>query len=215
MAKDILIFFSGVQGKTNEQDMAEGGKEVGDNEQGIFEEMKKIPKRSGRDRIDKGWYGSIILLKGTNAAYDFVTHCADYIPNDTRLVIYGYSAGGYNALTLCRHFDAYNKGNAGRLAPTEIAVDLLVTVDAAARGLTSTIDRKVGDCVKRNVNYYEKTVILGDILGRSEGGPNTGKCAPLNINLDSGHWIGPKHGEMQDLTMPQALLEIKKAFGVT
>jgi hypothetical protein len=93
-----------------------------------------------------------------------------------------------------------------------VSVDLLVTVDAAARGLTSTINRNVGDCVRNNINYYQEA-FLGGLMDRSQGGPNRGDCKPINIKY--GGWItGPSHGAMMLETEPVVLEAIAAFLGV-
>lgn len=223
-SSDLMLFFSGVQGKGDAADRAEGGKPVGENEQGMFEEMKKIAPRSGHPRIERGWYGSIVSIeKVVEEAFQFVITCQQYLPPESKLIIYGYSAGGYDALSLCRRFDEYNSYdrrsqealvrhyNPAVTNPVaKIVVDLLVTIDAAARKLTPLVNRKVADCVVRNVNHYQYA-FFGELLGRSEGGPNSGKGTILNTNHG---YTGARHGKMQEATMPDALKEMKGCLGV-
>lgn len=208
MPSDILLFFSGVQGKTDHDDFVAGGRRVDNGDQGSFDELTAIPDRNGYPRINKGWYGSIVMQRGINAASDFMNQCKEYVPGESKLIIYGYSAGGYNALTLCRLFDEYNRSSGDFLTPKNFVVDLLITIDAAARALTSRIDRTVGDCVKRNVNHYERAM-LAETLDRSQGDKNTGKCNPENtLHLFT------THGGMQNKTMSIAVAEVKKCLGV-
>jgi hypothetical protein len=91
----------------------------------------------------------------------------------TRVVLYGYSAGAYNVLQVCRSLEnyRYNFGS-GRfidsptwLPPTEaqpqVVVDLLVTVDAVKNQLSGRVQQSpfwradVAKCVRWCVNYYQ------------------------------------------------------------
>lgn len=85
-----------------------------------------------------------------------ISHITLAAPHDNGAGAAAYSAGGMNALDLCRRFDKHNSAGPQQ---KQLKVDLLLTVDAAARDLSSTIHRKVGDCVVRNVNYYQTATI--------------------------------------------------------
>lgn len=207
---NLLIFLSGVQGKTSVEDINSAGVEVKGQEQGFFDEMLKIAKKGKPPAIAKGWYGSIDgKTKTVNAAANYIANAPEYVPGKSKLIIYGYSAGGMNALLLTQSIDALNKS---RAANAKIEVNLLITVDAAARQYTASVNRTCGECVRRNINYYQKTWVStkwnGDV--RSEGGPNTGTCNPEN----NYKW-DETHGSIYESTMPDCLKAIAAAVSVT
>jgi hypothetical protein len=233
MASNVLLFLSGVQGQTDDEDItAAEGQEVpiGEGGQGMFNDLIAIVSRSQTKAVKKGFYGSIARsLTVVNRATQFIQACDEYTPPDSKLIIYGYSAGAANALDLCRYFDSwYNSWetrekeawarNYGRKTPAfdKVIVDLLITVDAAARGGTANINRTVADCVQRNENYFQKNLIPwnpipGKETARSEGGPNSGKCHPNNHDYG---YFGPGHGAMQDATKDAVLKVVREFLGV-
>jgi len=109
-----------------------------------------------------------------------------------RLIIYGYSMGGVDALALSRKLDRelphyhfpsgklISRGMPGSVGKPgtppslgRVRVDLLITVDVAFGPLSTAsvvVNRTVAPCVRKNLNFYEtnpKPRVF------SQGGPNT------------------------------------------
>jgi hypothetical protein len=205
-AKDFYLYFSGTQGgyPDKESDRRNGGvrKDVGD-----MDEFKGITQRDGFELERWVWTGSIYSDRGVLDARDRLLaegrgESPRYVPGVSRLIIYGYSAGGKNALELCREFD---KNNANPAKPFDVTVDLLATVDAAAWDDSDTIPRDLGKCVKRNVNYYQRD----NKRSGSRGNVNTGNRATQK--LDEQFERSEDHGKMNDAVRPM----IKKAIQET
>jgi len=102
------------------------------------------------------------------------------------LIIYGYSAGGTDALTLCREVEKkmsffglsssrlHTQAQAEQLRrrgveeSARVRIDLLITVDAASGPVSGMVNRIVSRCVRMNLNFYQTTASR---IG-SHGGPN-------------------------------------------
>jgi hypothetical protein len=102
---------------------------------------------------------------------------------------------------LCRQFDTCNANPA-------VIVDLLVTVDAAAWRNSDTLNRTLGKCVKRNVNYWQPN---GGTSG-SHGAMNTGD--PNIQRLDEQYQRPESHDKINDGTMAEVNDLIQKAVDV-
>src|SRR5207249_3060202 len=121
-----------------------------------------------------GFAGELAPLLYSNdvgQAYQFIR--SNYDPRG-RLVIYGYSAGGMNAMDLARKvgggmavyefgtktFSPYMHGMSQAWFPGcpmgVVRVDLLVTVDAACGPTSGLMDRTIPRCVRRNLNFWQK-----------------------------------------------------------
>jgi hypothetical protein len=184
---DFFLFFSGVQGD-GVTDVRKGGDMLRQDDVPILKTRVGVPL------IRRGWFGSIKNIRGIDDAFNLMTRNEQYDPDYSRLVIYGHSAGGANILDLCRRFDTHNAAVDAAVAASrenpgrKVTVDLLVTVDAAAREQTDKIDRTVGRCVKRNVNYWQNSGWAARILSWSRGAPNVGSGNVQNIEVpDSTH----------------------------
>src|SRR5262245_14386477 len=154
-AKDFYMFFGGTQGTLLDEaeDRRNGG--IRKPWEGM-EEFKGIAPRVGFELERWVWTGSIFEMRGVIDARDRLVaegrgELPRYVPGVSRLIIYGYGAGGKNGLELCRAFDNFNANS----ATLKVTVDLLVTVDAAAWKQSNTMPRDLGKCVKRNVNFYQ------------------------------------------------------------
>ncbi len=136
----------------------------------------------------------VIITKETN--FDKITQDAyDYImknkTDDGEIVIYGYSHGG----VLANHL-------AKRLKKTGIAVNLLVTVDAARGFESDEVDREVSDNVEKNVNYYQTTPSTIGSRGDANTAENIAKTKVENINLTA---KDVNHGNIDEKTTEQAV----------
>jgi hypothetical protein len=181
----------------------------------------------------------IVAIQGTvgnvavHEAYNFVR--AHFHPFG-RLVIYGYSIGGFNALSLCHKiqsempaFDlrswrptqglAVEGGVAGMLPqrlcgprpPTHgaVRVDLVITVDAALGPLSGVAPRHVAPCVRRNLNFYQTTP---QARIRSCGGPNIA-LDPQRTNVENNdHSLVANHASLDKYTQSVSLEAIEEAL---
>lgn len=155
----------------------------------------------------------VLAIQGTLSGMGGVQQGLNFIRRNFhprgRLIIYGYSAGGTDALALCRAiwreipmFDCSSRSFATRRAslwtpnvwdrePSDsdranlgsVMVDLLVSVDGAAGPFSGMLDRSVPGIVRWNVNYFQTT----PSPIRSHGGPNSlidaGTTRLKNVNL--------------------------------
>lgn len=96
---------------------------------------------------------------------------ATYLDHLGHLIIYGFSAGGYNALVFSKliwrdnaqlsrsadtFYRTYNQVDSG--LQSVIRIDYLITIDPALdSSRTDNIDRGVPPCVRRNLDYYQTT----------------------------------------------------------
>lgn len=204
-AEDFYLFFSGTQARggriSAKDDVKSGGQELPEGEVNQLDEFKDITERAGFKLNKWAWYGSVLGDLGVRNAFRKLTGAMGYVPGVSRLIIYGYSAGGKNALELCREFDKSNIGS----DPPNIIVDLLVTVDAAAWDKSDTVDRQLGKCVKQNVNYFQEA---GGMSG-SHGAPNLRANDTQEVhNL----LRDESHAEINDAVMPLAKRSIQKTI---
>ncbi len=174
-------------------------------------------KRGNRRTKFLGVFGSLATSTGIARAVQFIRRERE---KDSKVLLYGYSAGAENLLKVTRELDA---SNTGKPEADQVRIDLLVTNDAAAKSSTFLIDRKVGDCVARNLNLFQTETGLNP-LG-SKGGPNSGKCNPQNVDMTpaaahlanlasklEGKHISP-HGVMQRIAHPGAMAAARDVMG--
>lgn len=138
----------------------------------------KIPLQKGDIQVlnsplfSNEWNGKDIyeeILKITKNNYDY--------QNGT-LILYGYSWGGQLLMEFLKWFK-----NSG------IKIALLITVDSAKGYFSFSVNDKVTDNVKYNLNIYQtKASLIG-----SHGGPNTGNKVK-NVNL-----TGEKNAKEEDI----------------
>lgn len=129
---------------------------------------------------------------------------------DCKIIIYGFSAGAYNALCICRSLDnyLYNYGtdeiefNRQRILPTverpRPMVDLLVTVDAVKNELSDVIagqptwSAELAHCVRWNLNYF-----LENEGAEGHGHRNTplwdGQVYNVNLHTECSHSDANEH----------------------
>jgi len=145
-----------------------------------------------------------------------------------KVIVYGYSAGGANALALCLEigtqipfFDITTntflnwtqvKRDPPPLPPAplppqtqgRVRVDLLITVDAARGPATDSVYRGVSLCVRRNVNYYQRTPSR---IG-SHGDPNQVDATMTEYVYED--WTGKaEHADIDEKTNDKAFVEIQ------
>jgi hypothetical protein len=109
----------------------------------------------------KDWAGSLQDNEVINPAIAFVRET--FNPKG-KLVVYGYSAGGINALRftkeLERRLHSFSKGvfltENGPLGPSDdVIVDLLITIDAYSPSASSA-DHRVGRNVRQFINIFQR-----------------------------------------------------------
>ncbi|MEZ6133125.1 MAG: hypothetical protein R3C59_31025 [Planctomycetaceae bacterium] len=213
--RDFFLFFSGVQG-TGVTDIQKGGKMLRQ------DDVPKLNARTGVRLVRVGWFGSIRNVRGIDEAFNLVTLGNQYVPGDSRLVIYGHSAGAANALDLCRRFDKHNQRiTTRRSAPNDdgsghtVQVDLLVTVDAAAQEKTNQLDRSVAKCVARNLNFWQDNIwsvngAAARLFDWSRGAPNVGSARIENIEVP-----GATHKTIDGMTWDRAVNEMQQTLSRT
>lgn len=107
----------------------------------------------------KDWQGALDSAEMMESALTFVREKSN--PKG-KLIVYGYSAGGANALDLARELER-------RKQPSpNLVIDLLITIDAYRSGITHT-DRRVPNNVARSINIFQKYAQFGT---GSYGGPS-------------------------------------------
>lgn len=152
MANDIILYFTGAginQGARMHPNDGETDDDI----------INEISRLTGVNPIKlTGWTGT-----NDNGMIEIpsISYVEMHSPSD-KLILYGYSAGGMNALHVCRSI-LYNR-------KVRDVVDLLVTVDVA-NGLNSgRMNRSVPSNVTTNLNVFTYKTTLG---GDSHGGPAT------------------------------------------
>jgi len=139
---DIAIFFTG----------ANFGQGMTPTTVRIAEKVKNLVSGLEYTVYSSKPFGQSTFNKSTQEAYDQIIKNNKINPNG-RVVIYGYSYGGQLASYLAK-----------RLKGAGIKVNLLITVDAAAGWGSNTVDRKISSNVEVNVNFFEHTFLLPDLL---------------------------------------------------
>jgi hypothetical protein len=167
--------------------------------------------RAGFRVVQKGWFGSIKKRGAVvSAALQDIVSTPGFEFGNSKLVIFGYSAGGWNALDLCRQLEV--RPDVGQ----NLVVDLLVTVDAAGKGENDKIDRHVARCVAANVNFYQ----THRTWAGSVGGPNVplGELTDVtNVKVgrvrdQKGNAVDADHANMEDGCWSFAAKEIADCF---
>jgi hypothetical protein len=144
-----------------------------------FDQIHMEMLRIARPKVDvvSAWHGAIPMShpgvgnplfpnamktdKGVDRALsDIVGHEAKLM----KVIIYGYSLGGTDALELSRRMDGLSK----------LRVHLMVTVDAAVPFSSDLVNRTVGSLVVRNLNIFQTHEHR---ISGSRGGPNKGNAA--------------------------------------
>ena len=216
---DLVVIFGG-WGNIDGGDPMPAGAATGASR--LAGDVAALPKNLFRDRKQLVLEGAI-LNSGVNAALGFIR--ANFHPAG-RLIIYGYSAGGTDALATCREiqsqmgffsfatrqfFSVFGmEDRMSRESMGRVRVDLVVTVDAASGPLTGGLDRMVPVCVRSNVNFFQRTASR---IG-SRGGANVA-VDPASTTVRNVDMTGPAvtHGTISDVTRSQALDAIQGALG--
>ena len=216
---DIYIFFSGVQ------DGPPAGEELDDTAVGHGFLMRSEMKNEAAGR-PKGKFlaigGGLQQAQedaGTSLALKFIR---DNMSTPAgKHIVYGFSAGGTNAVHLSALIDAVNKGRSE--SAFKIRIDMLVTIDASVRNTSSVAKASVvGGCVRRFANYSQtESRPQGDGVG---GGPlfagsdSDGESPSIITNhrvtdKEMGRPLpGAAHRKIEEVTLGKALAHFKQAF---
>jgi pimeloyl-ACP methyl ester carboxylesterase len=176
----------------------------------VLTDMERFPDDSRNKHIVIGFGGSIINQFGGAAQARFLIE--QLHDRRGKLILYGFSAGGANALQLCRDLNDLNPN---------LKVDLLVTVDVAL-GATPIgriprvpvpVNRRVPTNVLLNRNYFQTSPSLNG----SRGDRATGGVVIQNENRDfkfTSVFKSNNHGGMQDMTRDEARTDMLTALKI-
>jgi hypothetical protein len=185
---DLLLYISGMSGQ--------GGQELEPNnpakDDDVINEFAKI--QGDNQIVIKGWGGTsdsgLIIRKAAEVIRQFHPF--------NRLIIYGYSAGGVNAMELCRALSQTPK--------MRIKVDLLVTVDAAMGELSGGLSRFIPSNVDVCMNCWTaETTTFGD----SHGGP-AAAMVDGTTRIKNFHFSDKNHDTIRLAAQPNVVWEITK-----
>jgi hypothetical protein len=150
---DVFIFFSGVQ------DSPSAGAALDDTAVGNGFLMRPPMKKKAEERPN----GKFLAIggglrrdqeeAGIALALKFLRDNMSSPPG--KHIVYGFSAGGTNALNLALRIDEFNKNKPKEAA--KLRIDRLVTVDASTKN-DSTVKKTtiVGGCVRRCANFFQQ-----------------------------------------------------------
>jgi hypothetical protein len=147
----------------------------------VLEEVQKI-KNPGRALKVIAFAGSLWLNELRNPGSNSMAEALQFIRSNYdsmgKIVIYGYSAGGLDALELVNYIpgcmgyylvssgEFYGPAGAAqhwgwrigwRKEFVKVEVDLLVTVDAACGPSSGSMSRAIPGCVRKNINFFQTT----------------------------------------------------------
>ena len=214
VATDILIFFSGVQ------DGPSAGAPLDDTAVGHGFLMRPVMKETANKPNRKflaigGGLRRDQEEAGIALAFKFLRDNMSAPPG--KHIVYGFSAGGTNALNLALRIDEFNKNRPKDTA--KLRIDKLVTVDASTKN-DSTVRKTtvVGGCVRRCANFFQQEIRpQGDGVGGSllsPGSDSDGESPSIapNRRLDDralGRPIpGAAHREIERVTLAECKSQI-------
>jgi len=174
------------------------------------------------------WNGSLRDSTGVDNAFRFIRQ---HFHPLGRLIVCGYSTGGFDAMRLTSHIsmanrfyevrsntfvrEIYRMPQPGAEVFGFVRVDLMVTVDAAS-GPTSGISfRRVFPSVRRNLNYYQST---GSSVG-SHGGASVAMDANatdvVNLDMSRRYAANPAagHGQIDNDTIDYVVEAVEIVLG--
>lgn len=213
---DLVILYGGWGGvRHNAEPLSTTG---GDGTSQLYRSVNDLPLAPGsRQRKILALSGSLSSNAGVEQG---ITFLRTYFHPASKLIVYGYSAGGTDALELCRQISStlgYYRFNTRTFATVfemedhmntevfgKVLVDLLITVDGASGPASGALSRDVASCVVRNLNFYQPT--------RSRGGPNIANV-PSGTQVENTEVPGAAHGGIDEETNPRALQAIRGVLG--
>jgi hypothetical protein len=166
--------------------------------------------------------GTLDDQEGVRRALAFIQH--GFHPS-ARIIIYGYSAGGLNALDLARLIQSEStyygfssrrfyevfrmEGRMSRETLGAVRVDLLITVDAASGPTSLVVNRTVPACVRRNLNFYQT---IASRIG-SRGWPNRAVSSSSTVIENVDLTGQATHASMDEYTNARVLDAIQGVLG--
>lgn len=193
-----LFYFSGA----SENLALHGAPLTGGLKEDLQNEMENIDVKPETSTVF-GFGGTTLHLAGVLAA-NLIAAARD--PRG-KLIIYGFSSGGINAMTLCRNL---------RVVGTK--VDLLVTVDVTDGSLLTEapVDPLVPDNVKLNRNYFQRNIsrIFPIPRGIRTIGPQTEQidCTHRPFSSIPRPFGKNKHGQMETMTHFDTINDMRKVL---
>ena len=187
-----LIYFSGASDTGN----TDGVLLIGGNKEKVQIGMENLTTVAPEDKVVLGFGGTTNNLAGVAAALAFIVGVHDPAG---KLIIYGFSVGGVNALQLCRALNGVIGSN----------VNLLVTVDVSGDPRKPPDSGAVPPNVNLNRNYFQ----VARFPSRGPSGIKTfgGKVVvPIDCSNDS--FDNPKkgrHGQMDEVTRNRAIQDMR------
>lgn len=222
---DLIVIFGGWGPGWDPQT---GGKPLPDSGSGtsdLVQQLKALSPAPFHRTLMLPMEGSLPSKLGVTKALHFIT--MNFDPRGD-LIIYGYSAGGTDALSLCRQIGAnlsayglssgqlQNATTAAALKKrgiedcVPVRVDLLITVDAAAGPGSARVDRTVPVCVRRNLNYFQTT----ESRIFSRGGPNAAQDNSASVIENNDLTGTAEHATIDDITIDPVLSAIRGELGI-
>jgi hypothetical protein len=194
----------------------------------LWERLEELPA-TPLHRIRIGaWNGSLRDAAGVDNAFRFIRQ---HFHPLGRLIVCGYSAGGFDAMRLVSHIsmasrfyevrsrtfvrEIYRMPPPGAEIFGFVRVDLLVTVDAAQGPLSGVTFRRVFPSARRNLNYYQGT---GSSIG-SHGGPNVAMDPKatdvVNLEMSGRYAANPAagHGQIDNDTIDYIVEAVQVVLG--
>lgn len=189
-----------------------------------LEQMPQVPLRRRRVRA---WQGALMDGSGVNAALDWIRDGFDPRGN---LIIYGYSAGGGDALMLSWQIAQgmgyyelatgrfFSMAGADRVYRGELGVvriDLLLTVDRAAGPASGNLFNKVPRAVRVNHNYYQ--TIPSGVRSHGQSNDALDSTSTRVVNHDwTARYNGSDsaHGQIDNDTLDVSVGHIQGVIGV-
>lgn len=179
----------------------------------------QLVAQAQRMRLRSQVHHILALEGGDNAGTQAVNWIRQNFNPFGRVIVYGYSAGGVEAMEACREisrlfsiYDFSARQLTDRIitghAAGRVRIDLLVTVDPAFGIFSSQINRSVPPSVRLNLNYYQTT---SSNIG-SYGGPNqaidAARTRVVNENLTARR-PGITHSDIDEVTNQRVLAAIR------
>jgi hypothetical protein len=139
-------------------------------------------------------------------------------------IVYGFSAGGTNALNLALRIDEFNKNRPKDAA--KLRIDRLVTVDASTRN-DSTVKKTtvVGGCVRRCANFFQQEIrpqldgVGGSFLTRGKDSDGESPTISPNRRLDDRALDSPipgtAHRKIEEVTISESLAQFNAELALT
>lgn len=188
---DILIYFTGHIPNRAGEKISLGDDDMTAKLKGVLGKTKFL-----------GFIGTSNLYSVIEPAKKFII---DNVQEDSKVIIYGYSIGGYDAMCLAAEVSA-DPPEMGEL----YYVDLLITVDAAAWENSGRLPRRISRNVRTNLNYYQKR---GSLARESHGDKND--ALGKNTVLCNIHKEKSTHHSIREDTMDDCIAAIRNCLKVT